>query len=130
LPDIDIPLNWFLDLFGITVDLFQHGGITHTPFFGLLFIIPGLVAIKLGKDKLSRYFFVMCAGVLIHLALDLVSGGGNGHILVFWPFSMVSYKIGLYALIGIPNLAEGVDAIILLAWLYHEEVKHKIIDFI
>jgi len=38
LPDIDTPLNWILASFGKTIGILQHGGLTHTPFFALVFL--------------------------------------------------------------------------------------------
>ena len=40
LPDIDIPLNWVLNIFGAGI---IHGTITHTPLFAFIFLIPAFV---------------------------------------------------------------------------------------
>ncbi|MBI3412746.1 MAG: metal-dependent hydrolase [Candidatus Aenigmarchaeota archaeon] len=58
LPDIDIPINWILGrLYGESVPLiFSHGGITHTPFFGLIFLIPAIFLWKRKKHRESVTF--------------------------------------------------------------------------
>lgn len=131
LPDIDIPLNWLLGFFGRSYALLQHGGVTHTAVFGLVFLIPGFVFWKKGKHKMAVYFFVICFGVLFHVFLDyLLGGGGHGGIMWFWPISSNAFKIHLLNYFNLSGLPAGIDALILLGWLWHEEVKHKISDFI
>lgn len=127
LPDIDIPLNW---LFNYSFDFFKHGGITHTPLFGLIFLIPAFYFLRKEKHKRAMYFFVICFGILFHLFLDFLLGGGSREgIMFFWPLSIESFKIHLFSKIGLSNIPAAVDALILLGWLYHEEIRHKIKDF-
>ena len=123
LPDIDIPLNWLLNFFGLGI---AHGTITHTPLFGLIFLIPAFILWHQKKHKTAMYFFVVCFGILFHIFLDLIFGAG---ILIFYPLS--DFTFGLSTAINFSRMASaGMDAIILLLWLWHEEVKHKISDFI
>ncbi len=131
LPDIDIPINWILNFWGQTTTIMQHGGITHTPLFGLIFLIPGFVFWKQKKHKTATIFFVITFGILFHILLDLFLGGGAYEgITVFWPISIVTYKLHLLLNMGLTNIPHAIDAVILLGWLWHEEVKHKIRDFI
>ncbi|MFH0889570.1 MAG: metal-dependent hydrolase [Candidatus Aenigmatarchaeota archaeon] len=133
LPDIDIPLSWLFNIFFSTSAslLLQHGGLTHTPFFGLIFLIPAIFLLNRKKHKESAYFFVISFGVLFHIFLDYLLGGGNlAGIMFFWPISAVQFKIHLLSGFGISDFPQALDALILLAWLYHEEIKHKIKDFI
>ena len=123
LPDIDIPLNWFLNIFGLNI---VHGTITHTPLFALIFLVPGLILLRQKKHKVAMYFFVACFGILLHIFLDFIFGAG---ILIFYPFSNVTYGLNLLQNVT-PTFFAAIDAIILLAWLWHEEIKHKISDFI
>ena len=123
LPDIDIPLNWILNFFGLEI---AHRTITHTPFFALIFLIPGLYLWHQKKHKLAMYFNVICLGILLHIILDLIFGAD---LLIFYPFSNVTYGLNLLQNINFYFFA-GIDAIILLLWLWHEEIKHKISDFI
>lgn len=127
LPDMDIPLNWIFSKFGLEM---MHRGITHTLWFALLFLIPGLIFLNRGNKKNALLYFVMSFGVFFHIFLDwLIGGGMDSGIMWLFPFSMQTF--GLHVLSGLsPNVAAGIDAVILLAWLWHEEVKHKIRDFI
>jgi len=131
LPDIDVPINWILGFFGKYFAIMQHGGITHTALFGLVFLIPGFVLLKKKKHKMAMYFFVISFGVLFHIFLDYLLGGGAAEgIMWFWPLSTMAYKIHLLKEIGLSNIPAALDAVILLGWLWHEEKKHKIKDFI
>ena len=131
LPDIDIPLNWILGSFGKTIAMLQHGGLTHTPFFALIFLIPAIILWRKKKHKTAVYFFVITFGILLHISLDYLLGGGMYEgIMWFWPISSQMFKIHLLQYSNMPNLFEGIDAILLLGWLWHEEIKHKISDFI
>ena len=128
LPDIDIPLNWFLNLFGLSI---AHGTITHTPLFALIFLIPGFILWRNKKHKEAMYFFVICFGILLHIFIDYFLGGGQYEgIMFFYPFSEAVFKLHLLGKFSLSNIPAALDAIILLAWLWHEEIKHKISDFI
>jgi|TARA_Y100000310_G_scaffold339842_1_gene433804 hypothetical protein len=131
LPDIDILLSKFLGFFSIE---FAHRIITHTPLFALIFLIPGFILWNKEKHKIAMYFFVTCFGILSHIFLDfiLASDSGSG-ILFLYPLSALSWELGLLqsmTTLQMATLFASLDAIILLLWLWHEEVKHKISDFI
>ncbi len=133
LPDIDIPLSWLLNVFipGSVPLILTHGGITHTPFFGLIFLLPAFYLWEKKEHKKAMYFFVITFGVLFHVFLDYLLGGGmHEGIMVFWPISMATFKIHLLSTLGLVDVPQALDALILLGWLYHEEMKHKIKDFI
>ncbi|MBU5687856.1 MAG: metal-dependent hydrolase [Candidatus Aenigmarchaeota archaeon] len=130
LPDIDFPLNWFFQMLNIKTTLFNHGGITHTLFFGMIFFLIGFYFLKKDKHKISTYFFAISFGIILHIFLDFILGGGAYEgIMFFWPFSNESYKIHLLSKLNLSDIPAAIDAIILLAWLWHEEKKHKITDF-
>ena len=127
LPDIDIPLNWVLNLVGSEL---IHRTITHTPFFALIFLIPGLILWYHKKHKVGMYFFVTCFGILVHVFLDyFFTSDFVGGIMFFYPLSASVYSLNLFQNVG-PDLFAAIDAVILLLWLWHEEMKHKISDFI
>lgn len=132
LPDIDIPIKFILSNLGLAVpELFQHGGFTHTPFFGLMFLVPALILWSMKKNKLAIMFVVVTFGVLFHTVLDYTLGGGDeSGLMLLYPFSEERIKMGV--LLGDEFFASvtAIDAIILLGWLFHEERKHKIRDFI
>jgi len=127
LPDVDIPLNWFLNFFGVGI---VHQSVTHTPLFALIFLIPGLILWHNKKHKTAMYFFVICFGIFLHLFLDyLFIGDSSAGIMFFYPLSSAAYGLNLLQNVS-SNFFAGIDAIILLLWLWHEEIKHKISDFI
>ena len=131
LPDIDIPINWILSSLGISFEFMRHGGIMHTPIFGLVFLVPAYYFLRKGNQKMSMYFFVITFGILFHIFLDfLLGGGGHEGIMFFWPLSVMPFKIHLLNNIGLGSVPAAIDAVILLLWLWHEEAKHKIRDFI
>lgn len=126
LPDIDLPSGFFLNLFGIELG---HRTITHTPLFGLIFLIPALILWGQKKHKAAMYFFVISFGILLHILLDYTFSTDNGGIMLLYPFSNAQYAVNLLKG-ATTNFFAGIDAIILLLWLWHEEIKHKISDFI
>ncbi len=132
LPDIDYPIRMVTNLLNLNVPwLFQHGGITHTPFFALLFLIPGFVFLKKKQHKISMYFFVAAFAIMLHLLLDYLIGGGRFEgIMWLFPFTLQGWKIHLLSYFSMKEIPIALDALLLLGWLWHEEVKHKISDFI
>ncbi len=132
LPDIDFPLRMIANFFSWEVPwLLQHGGMTHTPFFGLLFLIPGIILWKKRKHKKAMCFYALAFGIFLHIFLDFLIGGGRYEgIMLFFPFSLAGFKIHLLQYVSIKDIPIAMDAIILLGWLWHEERKHKIKDFI
>ena len=126
LPDMDIPWGYLLNFFGIEL---WHRTITHTLLFGLIFLIPAIILWKNKKHKAAMYFFVISFGILIHILLDYIVSSDNGGIMFFYPLSTADYALNLLKGASTAFFA-GIDAIILLLWLWHEEIKHKISDYI
>jgi len=131
LPDLDHPLHAALGAIGYDVPELAHGMVLHTPMFGLIFLIPFAFFWAMKKHRTAVLFLVLSFGVLFHLFLDWLIGGGDIYgIMALYPLSAEQFKgpfIG--ALEGFP-MREGLDAVILLTWLFHEERRHKIRDFI
>ena len=130
LPDIDIPLNSIISLFGAEI---AHRTFTHTPFFGLLFLIPAFIYWHLKKHKIAMYFFVTCFAVLLHITLDYVFAPDYAHgLMLFYPISYQALEIGVLGSLGTlatVKLYSAVDACLFLLWLWHQEIKHKIRDY-
>lgn len=116
LPDIDILLNWILKPSGYSL---EHGTYTHTLLFAFLFFLPAAIFAVMKKYKFSIYLFIAAGGTVLHLLLDYIIGGGGGNgVMWLYPFSEQTYKIHLLSKIPIENAFEGLDAIILLTWIY------------
>lgn len=132
LPDIDIPLRMISEALGFNVPfIFQHGGITHTPFFALLFLMPAFIFYKKKKHKIAMYFYVATFAIFLHIFLDYIIGGGSYEgIMWLFPVSLQVWKIHIINYFSFSHIPESIDALLLLAWLWHEEIKHKISDFI
>lgn len=126
LPDIDIPMSWLVnDIFNFGVPI-VHRTFTHTLFFPLIILAVSLAFLKFDKKK-SILFGVIAFGVFFHLVLDMIFAG---YVMPFYPLSFYKVGLDLVGKIGLPSLIEGLEAFILLGWLWHEEKKHKISDFI
>ena len=126
LPDIDISLFWILRNFlGFDVPFF-HRILTHTFLFTLIFLFISLIYFDLNK-RVSKLFGVITFGVAFHIFLDWLLVGS---IAPFYPFSYTTYGLNLLGRTNLPLAVEGLEAIVLLWWLWHEEKLHKISDFI
>ena len=126
LPDIDVPLFWLLNNFlGFDVPWF-HRVFTHTFLFILIFLAISLVYFDINK-KISELFGIITFGAAFHIFLDWLLVGA---IAPLYPFSGTAYGLNLFGIINLPLAMEGLEAIVLLWWLWHEEKTHKISDFI
>ncbi|MBI2108121.1 metal-dependent hydrolase [Candidatus Woesearchaeota archaeon] len=126
LPDIDIPLFWVISNFlGFDVPMF-HRTFTHTVFFAILFLIPSLLFYSTNK-KISMLFAIISFGVGFHVFLDFLL---SGTIAPLYPFSSIQVGLNIFGRTGLQYFAEGIEAVVLLAWLWHEEMRHRISDFI
>ena len=126
LPDIDIPVFWVLKNFlNLNVPFF-HRVITHTFLFILIFLVIALIYFDFNK-KASILFGIITFGVAFHIFLDWLLVGAIGP---FYPFSDAIYGLNLIGRLGLVGAIEGLEAIVLLWWLWHEEKTHKISDFI
>lgn len=135
LPDIDVVVYWFLNIF-LNIPLAEvHRTFSHTLFVPLLFFVLGVIFLGrkinfLAKRRMtiSGAFVMAGLGTFIHLVLDSTLAGT---IRPFYPLADFVFGINLipYNALG-STLMPGLDAILLVVWLVHEEIKHKISDFI
>ena len=126
LPDIDVPLFWLLNNFlGFNVPFF-HRIFTHTFLFALIFLAIFLIYFDFNK-KASMLFGIITFGVAFHIFLDWLLVGA---VAPFYPFYDAAYGLNLVGRLGLPLAIQGLEAIVLLWWLWHEEKTHKISDFI
>jgi len=126
LPDIDVPLFWLVNnVLGFDVPWF-HRIITHTFLFIIIFLVISLIYLRFDK-KVSVLFGVITFGIAFHIFLDYLLVGA---VTPFYPFSYAAYGLDLLGKIHLPLIVEGLEAVVLLWWLWHEEKTHKISDFI
>ncbi len=133
LPDIDFLISWFLSLFGYSAGVLEHRVLTHAPVFGLIFLIPFIYFWYTKKHKMSFYFLALSFGIFSHIFLDFFISNGNSGVMLLWPFSSKVFAFPLVVWLSdkaMLTLYSAIDAILLLSWLVHEEIKHKIKDFI
>lgn len=127
LPDIDVPLYWLLNkLLKIEITWF-HRTFSHSIFFPLAFLAVTVGLALFSKNK--KHWVLMAVitfGVSLHILLD---GLFVGYITLFYPFSTLQYGFNFASRIAWPSFIEGLDAIILLVWLWDLDRRHKLRDF-
>jgi membrane-bound metal-dependent hydrolase YbcI (DUF457 family) len=127
LPDIDIPLYWLLNkVLGIQINWF-HRTFSHSIFFALLFLLATILLLFTNKEKYWLPMAVISFGVCFHIFLDVIFAG---YVTLFYPFTTTKFGFDLAAKIAWPGLMEGLDALILLVWLYDLDRRHRLRDFI
>jgi len=127
LPDIDIPLAWILENFGLVSLQTFHRSYTHTLLVPSIFLVIAFIVWK-WWPKVAHVFFVLSAGWTLHILLDSFL---SGTLAVFYPLSTVKYGLNLIpsdSLAG--TFYYGLDAIILIIWLIYEAFAHNIKDYI
>lgn len=135
LPDIDILVGWVLKSFSNITISEIHRTITHSLLFPLFFLILFLLTrnynpkfLKKQRLKLNYVFLAIGFGTLAHIILDFTF---SGIVYVLYPLS--DLKIGLDIIpLGYfeGTFFAGLDAIIIVVWLIHEELRHRISDYI
>lgn len=126
LPDIDVPIWWIINLVSGAPWKEVHRVFTHSIIF--VFIILFVAYLLKAKSKKLYVMGLLAAfGYATHLVLDLII---VGQIKPFWPFSTVAYGLQLVPIgdLGFSILA-GIDALLILFWLWHEERFGKIKSF-
>jgi hypothetical protein len=116
-PDVDVPLGWIL---GMNL----HGVFTHSIFWVILFLAIGIIRHYQNDQKWSKISYVIAIGWFVHLILDCAFGGYGTFL---WPMMINTAWCPQF---NIDSLAPGIDAIILVLWLVHEEIHNKIKDYL
>ena len=130
-PDIDILAGWILNLFSYIPLSDLHRTMTHSLFLPLLFLIIYFLTKNYNPKYLKKHnikpdylFLALAFGSFIHILLDAFLAGPV-QILpnLFLGLNMnVTYFQNTFY--------QGLDAILLVLWLIHEEYKHRISDYI
>jgi membrane-bound metal-dependent hydrolase YbcI (DUF457 family) len=126
LPDIDIPLTWLVNNLGIYAgDL--HRLFTHSIFFPLIFLTISYIFYLNKNNKLAVLFGIFTFGTFFHIFLDYLLSGG---VMLLYPLSNTLSGFDILGKLALNNAEAALDAFILLGWLWHEEKRHKISDYI
>ena len=132
LPDFDFIFEFIYTYADLqTPFLLGHGGITHTPFFALLFLIPATILWRQKKHKLAICWFALAFGVLVHVLLDFALGGGRSEgIMLLFPFTTTAWSWHVLLKTGITEIFVILDALFFIAWMWYIDWKRKITDYI
>ena len=126
LPDIDIAVEFLFKFLGGTANL--HRFYTHTLVFPA--IITAIAYFAISRKKTKMLFYCAAFGLATHVILDFIVGG---LVYPFYPISDFATGLGLVireTTVNSIQLLAGIDAVVLLVWIIHEERKKKIKDFI
>ena len=147
LPDIDVLFVYSARALGIVAEkaLELHASFTHSFLWVGIFLLAAFMVLGIEKEygkskgvkwlekgftkhhlKISGILFIIALGILIHLSLDFLIAGQARLLFFSEPFGLNLIPEGRFG----NMIAAGVDAVLLLGWLIHEELKHKISDFI
>lgn len=134
LPDLDLPLGWIVN-FVLGTQYSFHRVYTHSLAYSIIFFIIALafLAVKkqkykilkwnAGKSAIAMLFFAMSFGWFMHIALDCgLAADGYLNLVPSIPLDFCPHPFSNGALAGI-------DAIILVLWLVHEQYRHDIKDY-
>jgi len=124
--DIDLPLSI---IFGRWLDLSipAHRVMSHNIWIPLTFFALSIFfRYKKGKT-LEKIFLMFAIGTALHLILDFTLVGS---IAPFYPVTDTMYGLNLLPSAYWTDFAASLDAVLLLLWLAHEELTHKISDYL
>ena len=136
LPDLDVALYYMLSFFGFTY--FEvHRVFLHNIFLPIIFVALAIPFWKFKSKelgvrhlKLKNIFLVIAFGSFVHLLLDVLVAGT---ILPLYPFSGLSVGMNIIELAPLAwreTILPSIDAVLLVLWLIHLEIRHKISSFI
>ena len=136
LPDMDIPLGWIASAI-MGKDVGFHRLYTHSfIWFIALFMIGAAVyyfakkqdykifSWMVQKRDIVLFFMAVAFGWFMHVFLDcVVAADHNLSVFPMFPINMCPAPFS-------PDMLAGLDAIILIVWLVHEQWRHEIKDYI
>lgn len=128
LPDIDVAFGLIMTMLNGSSPMIFHRTITHSLFIPLALAIATVAAYKLNKKEAGKITLMITIGYASHLLLDFLL---IESIMPFYPLS--TEKFGLNIIRGDDfgtTTMLALDTVILLAWLIHEQIKHRITDYI
>lgn len=121
LPDIDVPISYL-----VLGNLEIHRTLTHSIWFPIAFLSLSLLFYFIKKKELYKIFLMFFIGFLLHIILDFYI---FGTVSLLFPLSGKLYGMNIFPIEKMYLFYSAVDAVLLLLWLTHEELEHKISDF-
>lgn len=134
MPDLDLPASWLFNFFFGTNYSF-HRIYTHSLLYSIIFFLIAMVFLAVRKENysvlkwsihrnmLAMLFFALSFGWFMHIALDCaLAADGYLNLVPSIPLKFCPHPFSNDALLGI-------DAIILVLWLIHEQYRHDIRDY-
>lgn len=134
LPDMDLPVSWAVNFFFGTSYNF-HRVYTHSLIYAIIFFAVALLFILMRKEKykigklvvpkiaIVMFFLAMAFGWFMHISLDCaLASDGYLNLIPSIPLNFCPHPFN-------NEFLAGFDAIILVAWLVHEQYKHDIKDY-
>jgi inner membrane protein len=130
-PDLDAFISWVSSVYPTTV-LLVHRGITHSLLFGFIFALMLLYICTTGPVRsrlvrlikfdldlsLSSMAFV-CAGVLLHLAVDYTTTRG---VPLLYPWEAARYSADIFSQLELAVLAASL-AVLVVLWRQRAQPK-------
>jgi hypothetical protein len=94
IPDFDSGFEILGKLFNFDPGILAHGGFFHSIGFVLLLGILSFIIYKQDKEC-GGYFLILTIGVLVHILIDLILGGGGYSFSILYPFTNEQFRIHL-----------------------------------
>lgn len=135
MPDLDVPFYTLLEVFGAApYSDVGHRIFLHNIWIPLGFFLGALAVFRLfpRQEKKGKVLMLLAMGWVVHLAMDAVI---TGEVMPYYPLTelMLDYNLvgRINMMTGIPpiTMLVSLDALLLLYWLYHEEMHHYIRDY-
>ena len=124
--DIDLPLSILLgNWLGLPIP--AHRIMSHNIWIPLSFLALSVFFWKKKNKTLGKIFLMFSIGTASHLILDATL---IGTIAPFYPMSDMMWGLNLLPSRYWQDFSASIDAVLLLLWLVHEEMKHKISDYL
>ncbi|HLD11056.1 MAG TPA: metal-dependent hydrolase [Candidatus Nanoarchaeia archaeon] len=122
LPDSDIIIRFIIkNILKMPLpNLLDHRGIFHTPFFALIFFIPGIILFFTKKRNIAIYLLIATFGIMLHISLDYITSGGiHDGIMWLYPISTHAYQGIIGFVYDVDLLTISLDAFLLITWFFY-----------
>lgn len=134
-PDLDLPIGWVVNIFMGTNYNF-HRIYTHSLAYSIIFLTAAILFLAIKKEKYAilkwkiqksaivMLFLALSFGWFMHIALDCtLASDGYLNLVPSIPLNFCPHPFS-------NDVLAGVDAVILIVWLIHEQWRHDIKDYI